>query len=47
MLLNATGVYLFTQLLHLNYVYSKVLVPFVVGVGFNYSLQLYFVFEKL
>jgi putative flippase GtrA len=46
MALNAAGVYLFTQLLHLNYVYSKVLVSLVVGVGFNYFLQLYFVFKK-
>ncbi len=47
MLLNAAGVYLFTQLLHLNYVYSKVIVSLVVGVGFNYFLQVYFVFKKL
>lgn len=46
MVLNAAGVYLFTQLLHLNYVYSKVIVSLVVGVGFNYFLQLYFVFKK-
>lgn len=46
MLLNAGGVYLFTQLLHLNYVYSKVVVSLLVGVGFNYFLQLHFVFQK-
>ncbi|MFD1467110.1 GtrA family protein [Hymenobacter caeli] len=46
LLLNATGVYLFTQVLHLNYVYSKVVVSLLVGVGFNYFLQLHFVFKK-
>lgn len=46
MLLNAGGVYLFTQGLHVNYLASKVLVSLVVGVGFNYFLQLYFVFKK-
>ena len=46
MLLNAGGVYLFTQVLHLNYLYSKVLVSLVVGLGFNYLLQLHFVFRK-
>lgn len=46
MLLNAAGVYLFTQLLHVNYVCSKVVVSLLVGVGFNYFLQLHFVFRK-
>ena len=46
MLLNAGGVYLFTQWLHVNYVYSKVVVSLLVGVGFNYFLQVYFVFRK-
>jgi putative flippase GtrA len=46
MFLNAAGVYLFTQLLHVNYLYSKVLVSLLVGVGFNYFLQLHFVFKK-
>lgn len=46
MLLNAAGVYLFTQLSHVNYVYSKAVVSLLVGVGFNYFLQLYFVFKK-
>ena len=47
MLLNAVGVYLFTQVLHANYVQSKVVVSLLVGVGFNYFLQLHFVFKKL
>lgn len=46
MVLNATGVYLFTQVLHLNYIYSKILVSASVGIGFNYLLQVYFVFKK-
>ena len=46
MLLNAGGVYLFTHGLHANYLAGKVLVSLVVGVGFNYFLQLYFVFRK-
>ncbi|WP_223649253.1 GtrA family protein [Hymenobacter psoromatis] len=44
--LNAGGVYVFTQGLHVNYLASKVLVSLVVGIGFNYFLQLYFVFRK-
>ena len=47
MLLNAAGVYLFTQGLHVPYLYGKVAVSLAVGVGFNYFLQLYFVFRKL
>ncbi len=47
MLLNAAGVYVFTQGLHVNYLCSKVVVSLLVGVGFNYFLQLYFVFKKL
>ena len=46
MLLNAAGVYLFTKLLRLHYVPSKLVVSLLVGVGFNYFLQLYFVFRK-
>ena len=46
MLLNASGVYLFTQGLHANYLYSKILVSLLVGIGFNYFLQLHFVFKK-
>lgn len=46
MLLNATGVYLCTQILHVNYVLSKIVVSLLVGIGFNYFLQLHFVFKK-
>jgi putative flippase GtrA len=44
--LNAAGVYLFTQVLQLNYLHSKILVSLLVGLGFNYLLQRYFVFKK-
>jgi putative flippase GtrA len=46
MLLNASGVYLFTQVLHANYLYSKIAVSLLVGIGFNYFLQRDFVFKK-
>jgi putative flippase GtrA len=46
LLLNAGGVYFFTQFLHTNYLFSKVLVSLLVGIGFNYFLQLHFVFKK-
>lgn len=46
MLLNAGGVYLLTELLHANYLLSKVAVSLVVGIGFNYFMQLYFVFKQ-
>jgi len=46
MLLNAGGVYLLTELLHANYLISKVVVSLVVGIGFNYFMQLHFVFRQ-
>lgn len=46
LLLNAGGVYLLTKVLHTNYLYSKALVALVVGIGFNYTLQLHFVFKQ-
>lgn len=46
LLLNAAGVYVLTQLLHVNYLCSKVIVSLLVGIGFNYSLQLHFVFKQ-
>ena len=47
MALNAGGVWLFTQALGVNYLYSKIVVSLAVGLGFNYVLQLYFVFRKV
>ena len=46
LLLNAAGVYLCTQVLHANYLASKVLVSLLVGIGFNYFMQLHFVFKQ-
>lgn len=46
MLLNSFGVYVFTQVLQANYLYSKIVVSLLVGIGFNYFLQLHFVFKK-
>lgn len=46
MLLNAGGVYLLTELLHANYLISKIVVSLIVGIGFNYFMQLYFVFRQ-
>jgi putative flippase GtrA len=46
LLLNATGVYLVTQLLHTNYLLSKTLVSLLVGLAFTYPLQVHFVFKK-
>lgn len=46
MLLNATGVYFCTKVLHTNYVVSKIVVSLLVGIGFNYVLQRHFVFPE-
>ena len=46
MALNAGGLYLFTHLLGLKYLASKIVVSLIVGIGFNYVMQLYFVFRK-
>ena len=46
LLLNAAGVYAFTQGLHFQYIHSKVIVSLFVGIGFNYLMQLYFVFRR-
>lgn len=46
LLLNAAGTYLLTQGLGLKYLVSKTVVSLVVGLGFNYVMQLKFVFKK-
>jgi putative flippase GtrA len=46
LLLNAGGMYLLADLAHANYLLSKVVVSLLVGFGFNYPLQLYFVFRS-
>jgi len=45
LLLNAAGMYLLTEAAHANYLLSKIVVSLLVGFGFNYPLQLYFVFR--
>lgn len=46
LLLNAAGVYGLTQGLHLKYLLSKIVVGLLVGLGFNYVMQVKFVFRK-
>lgn len=46
MLLNAAGLFVLTRWLGLHYIVSKTLVSLLVGVGFNYFMQLHFVFKK-
>ncbi len=45
LLLNTSGVYLFTDLVGLPYVASKALIAFLVGVFFNFPLHRHFVFR--
>jgi len=45
LILNTLGVYLVTEGLQINYIYSKVIVSVVVGIGFNFVLHKYFVFK--
>jgi len=44
--LNAGGVYWLTDILGLKYIASKILVSLIVGIGYNYVLQKFFVFRK-
>lgn len=44
-LLNVSGVYLLTQFLKINYIFSKITVSIIVGLGFNYLLQKKYVFS--
>lgn len=46
LLLNAAGVFFFTRVLGLNYLFGKTVVSLAVGLGFNYLLQRHFVFKK-
>jgi putative flippase GtrA len=46
LLLNAGGVYLFTGIFGIKYWISKVTVSLIVGIGYNYVLQKFFVFKK-
>lgn len=44
-LLNVFGVYLMVEGLHFQYIIAKVIVAVIVGIGFNFFLQRYFVFK--
>ncbi|PSK95014.1 GtrA family protein [Taibaiella chishuiensis] len=46
LLLNAGGMYLFTDTFGFKYWISKVSVSLIVGIGYNYVLQKFFVFKK-
>lgn len=46
LLLNAGGVYLCTDIFGIKYWISKVTVSLIVGIGYNYVLQKFFVFKK-
>ncbi len=46
LLLNAGGMYLFTDMFGIKYWISKVTVSLIVGIGYNYVLQKFFVFKK-
>jgi len=46
LLLNAAGMYLLADMMHVNYLLSKLVVSLLVGFGFNYPLQLHFVFRS-
>jgi putative flippase GtrA len=45
-LLNASGIYFFTEIIKLEVWISKVMVSLIVGIGYNYVLQKFFVFKK-
>lgn len=44
--LNAGGVYLFTEIIHLEEWRSKILTSIIVSIGYNYVFQKFFVFRK-
>lgn len=46
MLLNTGGVYLLTELAHIHYSLSVVIIGLAVGWGFNYPMQRHFVFRS-
>ena len=46
LLLNAGGMYLLANVARANYLLAKIVVSLLVGFGFNYPLQLHFVFRS-
>lgn len=45
-LLKSGGTYLFTNWLNIDYKISRILTDLLVSIGFNYTLQTYWVFKK-
>ena len=45
-LLKSSGTYLFSNLLRLDYKITRIMVDILVSLGFNYTLQKYWVFKK-
>lgn len=43
--LNVAGVYMFVDFLGYQYILSKVIVAIVIGIGFNFIMQKYFIFR--
>ncbi len=43
--LKSTGTYLLTESIHLNYKYSRLIIDLIVSLGFNYTLQRFWVFR--
>ncbi len=46
LILNTLGVYLLTENSSLNYIYSKMIISLIVGIGFNFVLHKKFVFKE-
>ncbi len=44
-LLNVAGMYLFVDLIEIQYIYSKIIVAVMVGVGFNFVTHKYYIFR--
>lgn len=47
LILNTGGMYAATKYIHTNYLLAKVCVSLIVGIGYNYTLQKYFVFKQM
>lgn len=45
-LLKSSGTFLFTNWLRIDYKISRIIVDIIVSLGFNYTLQTYWVFKK-
>jgi putative flippase GtrA len=44
--LKSSGTFLFTETLHIDYKITRIMVDAVVSIGFNFTLQKYWVFKK-